>query len=47
MDANTLRVKTILSGHMVTKVYGVVMEVELRDCMLTLSLRAPKQAGFR
>ena len=45
MDPNTYR--THMIGHMATKLYGAIMEVELNDYMETLSLRAPEQTGFR
>ena len=40
MDPNTYR--TIMIGHMLAKLFVVVMEVELNDYMDTLSLQAPE-----
>ena len=45
MDPNTYR--TIMIGHMLAKLFVVVMEVELNDYMETLSLQAPEQVDFR
>ena len=45
MDPNTYR--TIMLGHTLAKLYGAVMEAELRDYMETLNLRALERAGFR
>ena len=38
---------TVMIGHMLAKLYGAVIEVELIDHMETLILLAPKQARFK
>ena len=45
MDPNTYT--AIMIGHTLTKLNGSVMEAKLNDYMETLSLGAPKKAGFR
>ena len=44
MDPNTYR--THMIGHMATKLYGAIMEVELSDYIETLKFCALEQVGL-